>query len=162
MPFFWYFFIIMCKNHCYCPSKSTIIIRINIIWFLRYFSIYSLLNKFRMFRCFFHIIIIPFIWNRKFIKFKTICYSIMIIIFNIWIMLPLFRRNNRSPCQINSNSISITVYIRIMIIFFIWYLSLYSIFHSICNIIISFIIIDFKIKTFWIFILFILLLIRYL
>ena len=74
--------------------------------------------------------------------------------------MPFFRRNNTIRSKIHSNCIFIIIlYIRIVIIFFIWYFSLYSIFHSICNIIptmIVFLILLFKIKTFWIFILIIL------
>ena len=81
-------------------------------------------------------------------------------------MLPLFWRSNTFRNKMHSYSISmIILYSRIMIIFLIWYLFLYSIFHSICNIMIihiKVIIIIFKIKVFWIFILIILPLIRYL
>ena len=81
-------------------------------------------------------------------------------------MFPLFWRNNAFRNKMHGYSISmIILYSRIMIIFLIWYLFLYSIFHSICNIIkihSKIIIIIFKIKVFWIFILIILPFFRYL
>ena len=81
-------------------------------------------------------------------------------------MLPLFWRNNAFRNEMHGYSISFFIcYYWIMIIFLIWYLFLYSIFHSICNIIkihSKIIIIIFKIKVFWIFILIILPFFRYL
>ena len=74
-------------------------------------------------------------WN----LFATSCYNhcscITIFILNIGFMIPLFWRNNTIERQIHSNSFSIFIlYIRIMIIFFIWYSSIHSIIKCLCSI----------------------------
>ena len=90
IPFFWNIFTLFSKNHGNCPSITILILWIYIIWFLRNLIKYSLLNKIGISFFIFHIIIVPFIWNWKFIIFKIICYSKIIIIFNVRIMIPLF------------------------------------------------------------------------
>ena len=136
-----------------------------IVFFIWYLSIHSLLNSWST------IIIIlrwilPIFWNINMFFVQYHLYSFSIIISNVFIMLPLFWRSNTFRNKMHGYSISmIILYSRIMIIFLIWYFSLYSIFHSICNITILMLIIlifIFKIKTFWILILIILPLIRYL
>ena len=81
-------------------------------------------------------------------------------------MLPLFWRNNTFRNKMHGYSITmIILYSWIMIMFLIWYLFLYSIFHGIRNIMINCIemsIIVFKIKVLGILILIILPFFRYL